>query len=49
MAGQMGNVKRTQKGLEGVQVDADRNLLVVKGAVPGHAGGRLVVKPAIKS
>jgi large subunit ribosomal protein L3 len=49
MSGHMGNVKRTQKGLEVVQVDADRNLLVVKGAVPGHAGGRLVVKPAIKS
>jgi large subunit ribosomal protein L3 len=49
MSGHMGNVKRTQKGLEVVQVDADRSLLVVKGAVPGHAGGRLVVKPAIKS
>jgi large subunit ribosomal protein L3 len=49
MSGHMGNVKRTQKGLEVVQVDADRNLLVVKGAVPGHAGGRLIVKPAIKS
>lgn len=49
MSGHMGNVKRTQKGLEVVQVDADRNLLVVKGAVPGHAGGRLVVKPALKS
>jgi large subunit ribosomal protein L3 len=49
MSGHMGNVKRTQKGLEVVQVDADRNLLVVKGAVPGHAGGRLVVKPAVKS
>ena len=49
MSGHMGNVKRTQQGLEVVQVDADRNLLVVKGSVPGHAGGRLIVKPTIKS
>ncbi len=49
MSGHMGNVKRTQQGLEVVQVDADRNLLVVKGSVPGHSGGRLIVKPTIKS
>jgi len=49
MSGHMGNVKRTQQGLEVVQVDTDRNLLVVKGAVPGHAGGRLIVKPTVKS
>jgi len=49
MSGHMGNVKRTQQGLEVVQVDTDRNLLVVKGSVPGHAGGRLIVKPTIKS
>jgi large subunit ribosomal protein L3 len=48
MSGQMGNVKRTQQGLEVVQVDTDRNLIVVKGSVPGHAGGRLIVKPTIK-
>jgi len=49
MSGHMGNVKRTQQGLEVVQVDAERNLIVVKGSVPGHAGGRLIVKPTIKS
>ena len=49
MSGHMGNVKRTQQCLEVVQVDTDRNLLVVKGSVPGHAGGRLFVKPTIKS
>ena len=49
MSGHMGNVKRTQQGLEVVQIDTDRNLLVVKGSVPGHAGGRLIVKPTIKS
>jgi large subunit ribosomal protein L3 len=49
MSGQMGNVKRTQQGLEVVQVDAERNLIVVKGSVPGHAGGRLIVRPTIKA
>jgi len=48
MSGHMGNVKRTQQGLEVVQVDTDRNLIVVKGSVPGHAGGRLIVKPTVK-
>ena len=37
-----------KKEIEVVQVDADRNLLVVKGSVPGHAGGRLIVKPTVK-
>ena len=49
MAGHMGNVQRTAQGLEVVQIDAERNLLIVKGAVPGHKGGRLVVKPSIKT
>jgi len=49
MAGHMGNVKRTAQGLEVVQIDAERNLLVVKGSVPGHKGGRLIVKPTIKA
>lgn len=48
MSGHLGNVKRTQQGLEVVQVDAERNLIVVKGSVPGHAGGRLIVKPTVK-
>jgi len=48
MSGHLGNVKRTQQGLEVVQVDAERNLIAVKGSVPGHAGGRLIVKPTIK-
>jgi large subunit ribosomal protein L3 len=48
MSGQMGNVKRTQQGLEVVKVDAERNLIAVKGSVPGHAGGRLIVKPTVK-
>ena len=48
MSGHMGNVKRTQQGLEVVKVDAERNLIAVKGSVPGHAGGRLIVKPTVK-
>ena len=48
MSGHMGNVRRTVQGLDVVQIDSDRNLLVVKGAVPGHKGGRLIVKPTIK-
>ena len=48
MSGHMGNVKRTQQSLEVVRVDAERNLIAVKGSVPGHAGGRLIVKPTVK-
>ncbi len=48
MAGQMGNVNRCQQNLEVVRVDTDRNLLLVKGGVPGPAGGRLVVLPSVK-
>jgi len=49
MAGHMGNVRRTVQNLEVVRVDAERNLLLIKGAVPGHRGGRVVVRPAIKT
>ncbi|WPL16730.1 50S ribosomal protein L3 [Thiorhodovibrio winogradskyi] len=48
MAGQMGNVNRCQQNLEVVRVDFDRRLLLIKGSVPGPAGGRLVVLPSIK-
>jgi large subunit ribosomal protein L3 len=48
MAGQMGNVKRTSMNLEIVRVDVERNLLLVKGAVPGASGGDVVVTPAVK-
>jgi len=48
MAGQMGNVNRCQQNLEVVRVDAERNLLLVRGGVPGPAGGRLVVTPSVK-
>lgn len=49
MAGQMGNVRTTTQNLEVVRVDAERNLLLVKGAVPGAIGGNVVVKPAVKA
>ena len=49
MSGHMGNVRRTAQNLEVVRVDEDRNLLLIKGAVPGHKGGRVVVKPSVKA
>ncbi|NLR74827.1 50S ribosomal protein L3 [Leeia aquatica] len=49
MAGQYGNVKRTVQCLEVVRVDAERQLLLVKGAVPGSKGGSVVVRPSVKA
>ncbi|MDD3652222.1 50S ribosomal protein L3 [Immundisolibacter sp.] len=46
MAGHYGNEQRTQRNLEVVKVDAERGLLLVKGAVPGPQGGELIVRPA---
>jgi large subunit ribosomal protein L3 len=48
MAGHLGNVNRCQQNLEVLRVDAERNLLLVRGGVPGPAGGRLVVVPSVK-
>jgi large subunit ribosomal protein L3 len=48
MAGHMGAVQRSQQNLEVVRVDAERNLILVKGAVPGSKGGNVIVTPAIK-
>lgn len=49
MAGQMGNVKCTVQSQEVVRVDSERNLLLIKGAVPGAPGGDVIVKPAVKA
>jgi large subunit ribosomal protein L3 len=49
MAGHMGNVRRSIQNLEVVRVDIDRNLLLVKGAVPGAKGGNLIIRPAVKA
>lgn len=48
MSGHMGAATRTGVNLEVVRVDVERNLLLVKGAVPGSKGGNLIVKPAVK-
>jgi large subunit ribosomal protein L3 len=49
MAGQMGNVQVTVQTLEVMRVDAERNLLLIKGAVPGATGGDVIVKLAVKA
>jgi large subunit ribosomal protein L3 len=49
MSGHMGNVRRTTQSLEVVRVDAERNLLLIKGAVPGSKGSDVLIRPAIKS
>lgn len=49
MAGQMGSDNVTTQGLEVVRVDVERNLLLIKGAVPGAPGGDVIVRPAVKA
>ena len=49
MAGHMGVVRRTTENLKVVQVDAERNLLLVQGAVPGAEGGQVIVRPSLKA
>ncbi|HSS47138.1 MAG TPA: 50S ribosomal protein L3 [Burkholderiales bacterium] len=49
MAGQLGNVKRTAQNLEVLRVDAERQLLLVKGALPGAKGADVIVRPAVKA
>jgi large subunit ribosomal protein L3 len=48
MSGHMGNVQRTIQNLVVVRVDSERNLLLIRGAVPGSKGGRVIVRPAVK-
>ncbi len=48
MAGQLGDVKRTVQSLEIVRIDAERQLILVKGSVPGSSGRDIVVKPTVK-
>ena len=48
MAGHLGHATRTQQNLEIVQIDAERNLLLVKGAVPGPKGQDVVIRPSVK-
>jgi large subunit ribosomal protein L3 len=49
MSGQMGNVRRTTENLEVVRVDAERNLILIRGAVPGAPTGTVIVRPTSKS
>jgi len=49
MTGHLGNKTRTQQNLEVVQVDVDKNLLLIKGAVPGPKGADVVIRPAVKA
>ncbi|WP_045860725.1 50S ribosomal protein L3 [Teredinibacter purpureus] len=48
MAGHMGAERVTTQNLEVVRVDVERNLLLIKGAVPGAPGGDVIVRPAVK-
>ncbi|WMC10760.1 50S ribosomal protein L3 [Oceanimonas pelagia] len=49
MAGHLGAERVTTQNLEVVRVDVDRNLLLIKGAVPGATNGNVIVKPAVKA
>jgi len=48
MSGHLGAVKRTIQNLEVIRVDSERQLLLVKGAVPGSKGGKVIIRPAVK-
>jgi large subunit ribosomal protein L3 len=49
MAGHMGDERVTTQNLEVVRVDAERNILLIKGTVPGAAGGQVTVRPSVKA
>jgi large subunit ribosomal protein L3 len=49
MTGHMGDVTRTVQNLEIAKIDAERKLLLVKGAIPGAKGGQVIVTPAVKA
>jgi large subunit ribosomal protein L3 len=49
MSGHMGVQRRTVENLQVVRVDAERNLLLIRGAVPGAPGGQVIVRPSVKA
>ena len=49
MSGHMGGERVTTQGLEVVRVDVERNLLLIKGAVPGAPGGEVIIRPTVKA
>jgi large subunit ribosomal protein L3 len=49
MAGHMGDERQTTLNLQVVRVDSERNLLLIRGAVPGATGGHVMIRPSIKA
>ncbi|MBM0108207.1 50S ribosomal protein L3 [Steroidobacter sp. S1-65] len=49
MSGHMGQVRRTIENLSVVRVDAERNLILIRGAVPGAPGSQVIVRPSVKA
>jgi len=49
MSGHMGVMRRTTENLKVVEIDAERNLLLIRGAVPGAEGGQVIVRPSLKA
>jgi large subunit ribosomal protein L3 len=49
MSGHMGVARRTTESLRVVQVDLERNLLLIRGAVPGAEGGQVIVRGSVKA
>lgn len=49
MAGHLGNARRTVQNVEIIRIDAERQLLLIKGALPGSRGGGVTVRPAVRS
>ena len=49
MSGHMGVVRRTVENLKVVEVDVERNILLIRGAVPGAEGGQVIVRPSVKA
>jgi large subunit ribosomal protein L3 len=49
MSGHMGVARRTTENLKVVEVDTERNLVLVRGAVPGSEGGQVVIRPSVKA
>jgi large subunit ribosomal protein L3 len=48
MSGHMGDVRQTTQNLEVFRVDADRNLVLIKGAVPGSKSSNVIIRPTSK-
>ena len=49
MAGHLGDVRVTTQNLEVVRIDAERGLILIKGAIPGSKGGNVIVRPSVKA